>query len=164
MTYKIFTIVFVLFGTAIFVHGQTSSELHVRYGESQMTELENNRPSVERFLVRPNILMTIRYTDRGEPCEAVLEPVPNSTPKTGRPEHAAEGDYMATIEVIKLINELVPIEKRGKKISWGQMNAGDPQMKMHHLGCTGLYFVDFENVSVAASSWRSGGIIAVTIP
>ena len=59
-----------------------------------MTELNNNRPAVERLLVRPNILMTIRYTDRGEPCEAVLEPVPNSTPKPGRSEHAPEGDYI----------------------------------------------------------------------
>ena len=120
-----------------------------------MTELENNRPSVERFLVRPNIQMTIRYTDRGEPCEAVFEPVPNSTPKAGRPEHAPDGDYMSTTEVIKLINEILPAEKRGKKVTQGQVNAGDPEMKLHHPGCTGFYFVDFENASVSAASWCS---------
>lgn len=163
MTHKIFAIVFVIFGTTVFVHGQTSSELRVRYGEPQMTELKDNRPVVERFLVRPNILMTIRYTNRGEPCEAVLEPVPNSTPKEGRGEHAPEGDYMSTVEVIELINELVPIEKRGKKINEFLVNGGDREMKLHHLGCTGYYVVNFENVGVTAASWCWGGTFSATI-
>jgi hypothetical protein len=163
MAHKIFAIVFVLFGATGFVRGQTSSELRARYGEPQMTELKNNRSAVERFLVRPNILMTIRYTDRGEPCEAVLEPVPNSTPKTGRPEHAPEGDYMSTAEVITLINELVPIEKRGKKINEISINGGDPQMKLHHPGCSGGYVVLFENASVTCSTWCWGGTFSATI-
>jgi hypothetical protein len=128
-----------------------------------MTELKNDRPAVERFLVRPNILMTIRYTKRGEPCEAVLEPVPNSTPKTGRPENAAEGDYMSTAEVIKLINELVPVETRGKKINEFSMNGGDPQMKLHHPGCSGAYVVVFEKGSVTCSTWCWGGTFSATI-
>jgi len=51
--HRIIAIVFVLFGAAGLVAGQTSSELRARYGEPQMTELKNNRPAVERFLVRP---------------------------------------------------------------------------------------------------------------
>ena len=163
MTHKILTIVIVIFGTTVLAHGQTSTELRARYGAPQMTELKSNRPVVERFLVRPNILMTIRYTSRGDPCEAILEPVPNSTPKTGRLEHAPEGDYMTTAEVIKLINELVPIEKRGKKINEGSMNGGDPEMKLHHPGCSGAYFAFFENASVTSSTWCWGGTFSATI-
>jgi hypothetical protein len=155
--------VFVFLGTAVVLHGQTSAELRVRYGEPLMTEVKDNRAAVERFLVRPNIIMTIRYTDRGEPCEALLEPVPNSTPKTGRPEHAPADDYMSTVEVIELINELVPLEKRGKKINEFVVNGGDHKMKLHHLGCTGYHVVTFENVSVTAASWCGGGTFSATI-
>ena len=163
MTQKIFTIVFVLVATTVSAYAQTSAELRVRYGEPQTVQLKNNHPAVERFLVRPNIQMTIRYTDRGEPCEARLEPVTNSTSKTGRPEHAPEGDYMSTAEVITLINELIPVEKRGKKINEGSMNGGDPQMKLHHPGCAGAYFVSFENATVTCSTWCWGGTFSATI-
>lgn len=163
MAHKVFAIVFALFGMGVSMYGQTPSELRVRYGKPQMSELKNNRPAVERFQVRPNILMTIRYSNRGEPCEAVLEPVPDSTPKTGRPAHAPEGDYMSTAEVIALISELMPVEKRGKKINEGSMNGGDPQMKLHHPGCWGAYFVTFENATVTCSTWCWGGTFSATI-
>jgi len=159
--HRIIAIVFVLFGAAVFVRGQTSSELRARYGEPLMTEPKNNRPTLERFQVRPDILMTIRYTDGGEPCEAVLKPVPSSTPKTGL--SAYEGDRMLTGEVTKLINEILPVEKRGKKIGQGQFNAGDPQMKLHHPGCTGFYFVYFENAWVDTASSCRGGTFSATI-
>ena len=107
--------------------------------------------------------MTIKYTTHGEPCEAVFEPVPNSTPTTGRPEHAPEGDYMSTAEVITLINELLPIEKRGRKINEVSVNGGDPQMRLHHPGCAGFYFVFFDNGSVTTSSWCGGGTFSATI-
>ena len=153
----------VVLGTTLVGHAQTSSQLQAKYGEPQMTELRDNHPAVERFLVRPNIQMTIRYTSAGEPCEAVLEPVPNSTPKTGRAEHAPEGDLMFTSEVIKVIDELLPPGKRGKTIQEGRFNGGDPQMKLHHLGCAGGYFVSFEHAMVTATTWCWGGTFSVTI-
>lgn len=148
---------------AITASAQTPAELRARYGEPQWSQLRNNRPEVERYLVRPNILMTIRYTEKGQPCEALLEPVPSSTPKEGRGEHAPEGDYMSTAEVIKLINELVPIEKRGKKIGEGSVNGGDPEMKLHHPGCAGVYFAYYENATVSSSTWCWGGTFSATI-
>ena len=136
--HRIIAIVFVLFGAAGLVAGQTSSELRARYGEPQMTELKNNRPVVERFRVGPNIFMTIKYTDDGEPCEAALEPVLNSTPKTDRPEHAPDADLMSTGEVIKLINEILPLEKRGKEnrpreIQWWRPGNETTSSGMHRL-------------------------------
>jgi hypothetical protein len=143
------------------VEGQTSSQLRARYGEPQMVEIENDRPVVERFLVRPDIQMTIRYTDSGEPCEALLEPVPK--PKTHRQEHTPDRDYMSTTAVIELINEVLPDAKRGKRLNSGQFNGGDPKMKLHHLGCTGLYYVNFENARISAVSWCLGGTSSATI-
>jgi hypothetical protein len=118
---------------------------------------------MERYLVRPNILMTIRYTKQGLPCEAILEPVPASTPREGRREHAPDGDYMVTAEVIKLINELIPIEMRGKKVDEGSVNGGDPEMKLHHPGCWGAYFAAYENVSFTCSTWCWGGTFSAII-
>ena len=153
---------FVVLNTAVLAHGQTSAELRAKYGSPQTVELEDNRVAVERFLVRPAIQMTIRYTIDGEPCEAVLEPVPNSTPKAGRAEHAPEGDFM-TAEVIKIIDEVLPNEKRGKKLGEGSFNGGDPQMKLHHLGCAGGYTAFFEHAIVAATTWCWGGTFKATI-
>jgi hypothetical protein len=150
-------------GWAYDVQGQTSSQLRALYGQPQMIETDNDRPVVERFLVRPDIQMTIRYTDSGEPCEALLEPVPNSTPKTDRPEDAPDRDYMSTTAVLELFDEILPGAKRGKKLNAGQLNGGDPKMKLHHSGCTGLYFVNFENALISAVSWCGGGTFSATI-
>jgi hypothetical protein len=157
------TLLFMVLSTAIVASGQTSSELRAKYGAPQRLELENDRPAVERFLVRPAIQMTIRYTSAGEPCEAVLEPAPNSTPKPAGAEPSTEVDLMVTSEVIRVIDELLPPEKRGKKIGEGKFNAGDPKMKLHHLGCTGMYFVSFENAMVDVSSSCRGGTYRATI-
>ena len=143
--------------------GGAPREPRARYGRPQMRQVANHRPVIERYLVRPNILMTIRYTAQGLPCEAVLEPVPGSTPKKGRGEHAPEGDYMLTAEVIKLINELVPIEKRGKKINEMSLNGGDREMKLHHPGCAGGYLAFYERVSITCYTWCWGGTFSVTL-
>ncbi len=148
---------------AVIGSAQTSADLRARYGAPQKAELENNRVVEELFLVRPAIQMTIRYTSEGEPCEAVLEPVANSTAKTGRAEHAPEGDFMVTAEVIKIIDELLPPDKRGKKLNEVMVDGGDPQMKLNHFGCPGVYFVSFEQATVNASSWCWGGTFRATI-
>lgn len=153
--------VLVVLATTIIASGQTSSELRAKYGAAQTVEFENNHVLVERFLVRPEIQLTIRYTSEGDPCEAVLKPVPDSTPKTGI--DAFDADRMVTAEVLRVINELLLPEKRGKKLSEGSFNGGDPQMKLHHAGCTGMYFVSFEHALVDAGSSCRGGTYSVTI-
>ena len=151
----------VVLSTAALASGQTSSELRAKYGAPETVELENGRVAVERFLVRPTIQVTIRYTNEGKPGEAVIKPVANSTRKTG--VDAYEDDRMDTSEVIKVIDELLPPEKRGKKLGVGSFNGGDPQMKLHHPGCTGFDFIDFENATVSAASSCRGGTYHVTI-
>jgi hypothetical protein len=162
MNYSIrVTLLFVVLSVSIVASGQTSSELRAKYGAPQTVELENNRVAVERFLVTPSIQMTIRYTNEGEPCEAIIKPVPNSIPKTGL--DAYDEDRMVTAEALKVIDEILSPEKRGKKLSEGQFNGGDPHMKLHHLGCTGMYFVTFEHAMVDAGSSCRGGTYSVTI-
>jgi hypothetical protein len=158
------TLVFVaLCSGSMVAKAQTSAELRARYGAPQTSETENNRPILERYLVRPTIAMTIRYTKDGQPCEVTLKPVPGSTPKEGKVEHAPECDYMATAEVIKVINELVPPEKRGRRTKEGSFNGGDPEMKLHHPGCAGVYFAWFENVAISCSTWCWGGTFSAMI-
>jgi hypothetical protein len=157
--HKALSLALFLLAAACFAHAQTSAALRAKYGEPQMTEWKNNRPAVERFLVRLNIQMTICYTDGGDPCEARLDPVPNSK---RRPD-GLEGDYMSTAEVLKLINEILPVEKRGKRLGEGSFNGGDPEMKLHHPGCVGWYRAYFENATVSATSWCWGGTAVATI-
>jgi hypothetical protein len=163
MMSRLSLIIVIVWLGAMATSAQTPAELRGRYGEPQMREVANHLAVIERYLVRPNILITIRYTKQGLPCEAVLEPVPASTPKEGRGEHALEGDYMVTAEVIKLINDLVPIGKRGKKINEMSVNGGDREMKLHHPGCSGLYLAYYEKVSISCSTWCRGGTFSATI-
>jgi hypothetical protein len=164
---KIYTpkllLILIVVSSTIAVSAQTREELRARYGEPQRSRSNESRQTVERYLVRPSILLTIWYTKEGRPCEAVLKPVPSSTPKEGRGEHAPEGDYMSTAEVIKLLNELVAVEQRGKKTGEGSVNGGDPQMKLHHPGCWGQYFAIYENVTISCSTWCWGGTFSATI-
>lgn len=144
-------------------NSQTSAELRDKYGEPQMREIKNGRTTVERYLVRPNILMTVKYSKDGRLCEATVDPVPSLPPTTPTREYPPDGDYMSTADVIGVINELVPPETRGKSISEGKMNGGDPEMKLNHPGCSGLYWFEYESVSILASSWCWGGTFSATI-
>lgn len=149
--------------TTLVTHAQTSAQLRAKYGEPLMTEVRDGRSGVERFLVRRGIQMTIRYTELGDPCEALIEPVPNSTPKNPRPEHSPGRDYMSTAEVIAVINEVLPVEKRGEKRNEFFVNGGDRAMRLHHRGCSGLYGAEYERASVTAASWCWGGTFSATI-
>lgn len=148
---------------AVSSNSQTPAELRAKYGEPQTREIKNGRPAVERYLVRPNILMTITYTKDGRLCEADIEPVPSSTPTMPTVENPPSGDYMSTADVLSVIDELVPPETRGKSSGAGSMNGGDPEMKLNHPGCWGAYCESFEYVSISASSWCWGGTFSVTI-
>ena len=160
---RLATILFVVSSAITSAGAQTAAELRAKYGEPQMRRLKDNRPEIERYLVRPNITATVRYNERGEPRELLIEPVPGSTPKAGRVEHAPDGDYMSTPEVIEVINEVVPVGRRGKLIMAGTWNAGDPKMRLHHSGCTGIYSAIYERVTIGSVSWCWGGTFSATI-
>jgi hypothetical protein len=160
---RLVMITLVACAAAIVTSAQTSADLRTKYVLPQMSQLDHGRPVIERYLVGPNILLTIKYTKQGEPCEAILEPVPSTMPNDASSEHPAGRDIMSTAEVIKVINELLPIEKRGKKVNELSSNGGDRDMKLHHPGCAGAYYVFFEHAIVACSTWCWGGTFSATI-
>lgn len=149
--------------TAVSANSQTPAEFRSKFGEPQIRHIKNGRTTLELYLVRPNIQMTTTYTKDGRLCEASFDPVPSSTPSTPARLHPPGGDYMSTADVISLIDDLVPIQTRGKSSGAWSMNGGDPEMVLHHPGCWGSYGVNYENVSIYTSSWCGGGTFTATI-
>ena len=143
----------------VYVSAQTPSELRKKYGEPEILKLKDGEPEVERYNVRPYkyIRLTITYAKNGQPSELLIEPVP--TP----PPHNGHGDLMSTKIVINLINELVPIDLRGKFIGTGSINGGDPEMKLDHLGCWGVYIATYQHVEISCSTWCWGGTFSARI-
>lgn len=148
---------------AISSNSQTSAELRSKYGEPQMSKIKNGRTELERYLVRPNIVMTIYYTKNGRPRDAMIQPLKGTRSKDDTSQHPPQGDYMSTADVIDIINEIVPIERRGKRFGDGTMNGGDPLMKLNHPGCSGGYDAYYENVSFYCSTWCWGGTLYANI-
>jgi hypothetical protein len=71
-------------------------------------QIEQKYPKVNSYLVRPNILLTARYTSDGQPCEIVLQPL------------RWTGDTVLLFplseeETIRVVEEIVPENQRGKK-------------------------------------------------
>jgi len=72
-------------------------------------QLEEKYPKVSAYLVRPNILLTARYSSDGRVCEIALQPV------------RWTGDTvllfpMSEEETIRVVEEIVPDNERGKKL------------------------------------------------
>jgi hypothetical protein len=160
---RFLTIVFILVGACAGLKAQTSAELRAKYGEPIMRQRRRGHWLVEKFQIRPKITLTVSYARRGRPCELLIDPVPGSTPAEGRSEHAPTGDYMATAEVIALINELAPLELRGKFYGASSSNGGDPELKLHHPGCSGAYLALYKNVTIIAPTWCWGGTFYASI-
>ena len=71
-------------------------------------QLEEKYPKVSAYLVRPNILLTARYSSDGRVCEMVLQPV------------RWTGDTVLLFplseeETVRVVEELVPESERGKR-------------------------------------------------
>ena len=137
---------------------QTSDELRKKYGEPEILRLKGEMAEVERYVVRPDIWMTVTYTEGGQPCELFIEPAPTAPTQSNLSQV-----LMPTEVVTKLINELVPIEQRGKSVSVFYVNGGDKQLRLHHPGCTGYYFARYKNVGIYITSWCEGGTFSATI-
>src|SRR5579864_4313721 len=76
---------------------QTSPQIAAKY------------PAITGYMVRPDVLMTLRYTTDGEVCEASLERRHN----TGKVVELDE--FLPTGLVLQLLDEIVPPAKRGQR-------------------------------------------------
>lgn len=72
-------------------------------------QLEAKYPKVNAYLVRPNILLTARYSNDGRVCNMALQPVR----WTG---NAVELLSLSEEEAIRVVEEIVPESERGKKL------------------------------------------------
>lgn len=151
-------LVIILMAT-VSIPAQTRDELRKKYGEPEILKLKDGEPEVERYNVRPYkyIRLTVTYAKNGQPSELLIEPVPSPPP------HSSYGDIMSTKIVINLINELVPVALRGEFIGTGSQNGGDPEMKLDHLGCWGMYFAIYKHVTISCSTWCLGGTFSARI-
>jgi len=99
---------------------QTSQELKQRYGPA----------NTEYYAVRPGIILMATYTDNGEPCEMRIEPK--------KPPDASFSDTMDSEVVTEIIDELVPVARRGSFVAGYEVNGG----------CTGYKSAEYELVRI----------------
>ena len=89
------------------VVAQTSNGLRRKYGP----------PVSETYAVRPDISVTVSFNEGGKTCEMLIEPRQPTTPiKLGTARLT-----LATLN--EVIDELVPVNKRGKPLMAGFVNA-----------------------------------------
>lgn len=85
--------------------GQTPADFERKYGSK-----------ANIFEVRPGILMTVKYGDDGQACEMVLE-------KRHKTHSGINLNSVLPDALVKeLIDELAPVEMRGKRIDKGYMD------------------------------------------
>jgi len=85
---------------------QTSQELRQRYGPANS----------EHYTVRPGIILVATYTDNGEPCEMRIEPK--------KAPGVSSSDTMDSEVVTEIIDELVPVDRRGTFVAGDDGNGG----------------------------------------
>lgn len=128
---------FTLFLTAISAVAQTSDELKSKY-----KQLEDGS-----FLVRPNIILKVSFGENGQACRMEINPQKSSTSNP----HTIE--VMPWKIIDKIINELIPVTKRGKVLSSITFNSS----------CNGIGTTLYENVNISIVSTCSGVTSAMII-
>ena len=106
---------------------QTSQEFRSRYGA----------PYIEKFLARPGISLTAEYGSDGQICHLLIEP------RQSLIHEEQQGVYMSSEAVTEILNEIVPLETRGKETLRAFTSRG---------GCNRYEFVEYENVSIGRAT------------
>jgi hypothetical protein len=83
---------------------QTSTEFFARYG----------RPDAERFVVRPDLMLSVEYGDDNEACKMRIEP------RHSLMQEFSEDLPVNMDEITGVLNEVVPPETRGKELGPGK--------------------------------------------
>jgi hypothetical protein len=86
---------------------QVSDEYYARYG----------KPDAERFVVRPDLVLSVEYDTNGAACKMRIEPRQSllySMAISMNPTASAD-------EVMQVLNEVVPPETRGKNLGAGRI-------------------------------------------
>jgi hypothetical protein len=87
--------------TATVLAAPSSSELHSRYGPSDL----------ERFQVRPGISLTVQYGSDHQACQIVIGSLQPLIHQEG------ESQFISSDGVSEILEEVAPVAARGKQIS-----------------------------------------------
>lgn len=120
----LFVFIIVMIGMA-----QTLDELEQKYGS----------PDVKgRYIVRPNIGLSVKYKQSRNPSEMLVKPLDSDTANISNIENESSPKVMPSGVAEEVLNELVPAEKRGKKGKTGNSE----------FGCTSIDYTEYEQVII----------------
>jgi hypothetical protein len=100
-------IIIVMLLSCLSVMAQESSDLKQKYGV----------PQSEIYLMRPDVYLTVTHAKNGQVCEMLISPETPTKSLNGRTYKTFGSKVLSG-----LIDELVPINQRGKFIKGGVMN------------------------------------------
>ncbi|HEX8177977.1 MAG TPA: hypothetical protein VF525_00395 [Pyrinomonadaceae bacterium] len=123
---------------ALPVSAQTRTEFRRKY----------ESPKADTYLVRQGIIMSVKFAAaplwKNYACEAIVKPENTTASKPDVPE------VMAAESVEQIIDEVIPVEERGRLVNQMSVNGG----------CTGLRISIYENVTISRATrckQRGGG-------
>ena len=118
-------------------------------------QLEEKYPKVNAYLVRPNILLTARYSADERVCEMALQPV------------RWTGDTVLLFplseeETIRVVEEIVPESDRGKKLG-GLLGTDDKVSAFHGHSFTTPYTYEKITVNFAGTADKGGANMVAVV-
>ena len=97
-------------------------------------------PKPDTYLVRQGIIMSVKFAAaplwKDYACEAVIKPEKTT------PSHAGKSEVMPSESVAQIIDEVIPVEQRGKLSNQLRVNGG----------CTGMELSIYENVLISRAT------------
>ena len=95
------------------------------------------RTTGKHHSARPGISLTAEYGSDGQICHLLIEP------RQSLIHEEQQGVYMSSEAVTEILNEIVPLETRGKETLRAFTSRG---------GCNRYEFVEYENVSIGRAT------------
>lgn len=129
---------------------QTPDELRRKYGKQEILSQKSSQILVERYMVRPGIMMTVKFGDGGRACELRIEP------RRTRTQNARRVEIIEAAAALHITEELAPALERGRLI-----NTSDAQ-----FSCASIIFRQYERVMIAVTercAAQGGGTYSIKI-
>ena len=126
---------------------QTRDEFKQKYGSPN---------SKGQYVIRPNIGLQVKYNQSQIPSEMISEPLDPNTANVSNSEKESSNKLMLSDEAEEVLDEVVPVAKRGKKIGGGRFS----------FGRASLYNTEYEQVTINIAKRcekQGGGISSITV-
>lgn len=141
----IFSVLFVLFTFIIAIIGiaQTRDELKQKYGSPD---------AKGRYIVRPGIGLSVKYKQNQNPSEINILPLALDIEDTSK----SSDEVMPSDKAVEVLDELVPVSKRGAKVT----------AVTYSSGCPITISTEYERVIISINNRcqrRGGGTYSISI-